>query len=195
VRTNGPSFTGAVLTGGSSTRMGADKALLVVDGRPMAVRAADALRSAGAAEVVAIGGDLEALVALGLDARPDDHPDEGPLGGVISALRLAAHDMVVVLACDMPAVDASVVRPLVEALEADPQADVAAATEGGRVQALTAVYRLRTRAALAEQFAAGERAVRRAIVGLVVVEVDGLDPATLVDVDRPEDLRRYAHPS
>jgi hypothetical protein len=29
----------------------------------------------------------------------------------------------------------------------------------------------------------------------VVVTVDGLDRAALVDVDRPEDLRRYAHPS
>ena len=58
----------------------------------MAVRAADALRAGGATEVVAVGGDLPGLGAVGLDARGDDHPGEGPLGGILTALRLAAHD-------------------------------------------------------------------------------------------------------
>jgi molybdopterin-guanine dinucleotide biosynthesis protein A len=189
------SFTGAVLTGGSSTRMGTDKALLEVNGRAMAVVAASALRDGGAREVLAIGGDLDALQALDLDARPDDHPGEGPLGGILTALRLANHDPVVVLACDMPSIDAAAVSALVGALADDPDALVAAPEDGGRVQALTAAYRRAAAPALAERFAAGERAVRRAIAPLHVARVEGLVPATLVDVDRPEDLRRYAHPS
>jgi molybdenum cofactor guanylyltransferase len=195
VATTGTSFTGAVLTGGSSTRMGTDKALLVVDGQPLAVRVAGALRDAGATAVLAIGGDLAGLTAVGLDARADDHPGEGPLGGILTALRVAQQEIVVVLACDMPAVDASVVGALVAALDAAPAAEVAVATDRGRVQALTAVYRAASRAVLARRFEAGERAVRAAIADLVVVEVDGLTSAALADVDRPEDLRRYAHPS
>ena len=101
----------------------------------------------------------------------------------------------VVLACDMPSIDAAAVSALVAALATDPDADAAAPEDGGRVQALTAAYRRAVAPALAEQFAAGERAVRRAIAPLRVARVDGLVPATLVDVDRPEDLRRYAHPS
>ena len=50
-------FAGAVLTGGLSARMGRDKALLRVDGVPMAVRVATALRAGGADPVAAIGGD------------------------------------------------------------------------------------------------------------------------------------------
>ncbi len=161
----------------------------------MARVAADALHGAGAAEVLAIGGDLDALAALGLDARPDDHPGEGPLGGVLTALRHARHDIMVVLACDMPIVDAGVVMALLGALEADPEADVAAATDDGHLQVLTAAYRSRSRPGLEAAFAAGERAVRRAVESLRVVPVDGLDPAALADVDRPEDLRRYAQPS
>jgi molybdopterin-guanine dinucleotide biosynthesis protein A len=187
-------FSGAVLTGGSSTRMGSDKALLEVVGRPLALTAAAALEAAGAAEVLAVGGDLGALRALGLDARADDHPGEGPLGGILTALRLAAHDPVVVLACDMPEVDAAAVSALVDALVRHPDAQVAAADDG-RVQGLTAAYRRAAAAVLADRFAAGERAVRRAIEPLEVVRVAGLAPATLADVDRPEDLRRYAHPS
>ena len=191
----GAAFTGAVLTGGSSTRMGTDKALLEVHGRALAVVAADALTAAGADEVLAVGGDLAALARLGLDARADDHPGEGPLGGILTALRHASHDLVVVLACDMPGIDATVVSALVRALADDPDADVAAADGGGQVQALTAAYRREGRPVLAARFAAGERAVRRAIAPLRVVLVDGLTPEALADVDRPEDLRRYAHPS
>ncbi len=40
-------LAGAVLTGGSSTRMGADKALVEVDGVAMAARVAHALRASG----------------------------------------------------------------------------------------------------------------------------------------------------
>ena len=43
-----PAFSGAVLTGGRSRRMGTDKALVAVEGRPMVVRVAAALRAAGA---------------------------------------------------------------------------------------------------------------------------------------------------
>ncbi len=175
--------------------MGTDKALLDLGGRPLVKIAVEAFRAAGAAEVLTIGGDVAALSALGLDARPDDHPDEGPLGGLITALRLASNDLVAVLACDMPAIAGPVVRSLVDAIDAAPDADGAVAVVDGRVQAITAVYRRRILGSLEASFANGERAVRRAISGRVIVNVDGLDADALGDVDRPEDLRRYARPT
>jgi molybdopterin-guanine dinucleotide biosynthesis protein A len=99
-----------------------------------------------------------------------------------------------VLACDMPAVDAATVAAVVDALDARPDADGAVPMLDGRRQILTAAYRRRLRPRLAEAFAAGERAPRRALEGAVIIEVDGLDPERLADVDRPDDLHRYAHP-
>src|SRR5258706_3748293 len=109
-------FAGAVLTGGRSTRMGRDKALIAVDGVPLAVRAATVLRDAGASAVVAVGGDIDALEALGLDARPDLYPGEGPLGAILTAFDAASTDLVVVLACDLPSVDPATVRRLLETI-------------------------------------------------------------------------------
>ena len=176
--------------------MGRDKAILEVAGRSaLAVVAADALRHAGAAPVVAVGGDGSALAALGLEVVPDDHPGEGPLGGILTALRATRAAVVVVLACDMPDIDAGTVGALVAGLAATPEADVALAVAGGRIQPLTGAYRQRAGAALAEAFEAGERSVRAALRRLTVAEVTGLRADALRDVDRPADLRRYAHPS
>lgn len=190
-----------VLTGGRSSRMGRDKALLELPGRPaLAVVAARALAGAGARPVLAIGGDLDGLRAAGLDARPDAHPDQGPLGGLVTARALLTAspqvpDTVVVLACDMPDVDAGVVRSLLAALAADPTADAARASVAGRDQPLTAAYRRRALDHLQLAFTAGERSVRRAGAGLHQLSVAIEPGARVADVDGPADLRRYARPS
>jgi molybdopterin-guanine dinucleotide biosynthesis protein A len=180
-------FTGVVLTGGRSRRFGRDKALEPVDGVAMARRVADALVAASATEVVAVGGDVEALGALGLRVIADLHPGEGPLGALVTVLPMITTPVVVVLACDMPVVDAAVVTELVAAVAGF---DIAVpATD--RFEATCAAYRVATVAApLAAAFAAGERAVHRALGPLRIARSAAIDPNRLVNVNRPEDLPR-----
>lgn len=196
-------FTGVILTGGASRRMGRDKAFVEIElpatqgsreaaTGPLVLVAAAALRGAGAHEVVCVGGDRERLQALGLTWQPDDHPGEGPLGGVITALRTASLPTVVVLTCDLPRIDAPSVRGLVGALDRAPGAQAAMPTVDGRLQILTAAYRRSTLPVLEARFADGERSVRRALEGVEITIADHLDPEVLVDVDSPGDLDRYA---
>ncbi|MPY92027.1 MAG: NTP transferase domain-containing protein [Acidimicrobiia bacterium] len=181
-------FAGAVLAGGRSRRMGTDKALVLVrDGRPLALVAAEALRAAGGEPVVAVGGD-PALAAHGLAVLPDRHPDEGPLGGLVTALSGLGAPVVVVLTCDLPAVTATEVEALVCALAEAPSAEAAVATVAGRPQFLSAAYRASALGVLQAAFARGERSVRRAMPALRIVEVPGLEPAHLADVDTPAEL-------
>jgi molybdopterin-guanine dinucleotide biosynthesis protein A len=194
-------FVGVVLAGGSSSRMGSDKALLRIGDRPLALVAADALRDGGAERVVAVGGDASALAALGIETIADDHPGQGPLGGIITALRAAPDDVavVMVLPCDMPAIDGASVAAIVAALQATDEGNpvgVAAPTVDGRRQILTAAYRRSLLPILEQAFASGERAPRRALdrADIAIVEVVGLDIGRLGDVDRPGDIDRYAHP-
>jgi molybdopterin-guanine dinucleotide biosynthesis protein A len=187
-------FTGVVLAGGASTRMGADKALVEVGGRALVTVAAEALADGGATRVVVVGGDAPAFAALGLDTLADGHPGDGPLGGIITALRAATDPVVMVLACDMPMVDGPTVGAIVAALAARPDAYAAAPAVDGRLQILTAAYRIGVLPLLEQAFVAGERAPRRALADVEVVTVTGLDPDRLTDVDRPEDLSRYARP-
>ena len=157
--------SGAVLTGGASRRMGTDKAAL------MAHVAVAALRDAGIDEVVKIGGVTGDV--------PDDHPGEGPLGGIITALRQSSDDVVMVLACDLPLIDGSTVAAVVAALGPD---DDAAAPHG---EPLCAAYRRSCLPMLERLFADGERSPRRALSSLRVATVEVPDPTRLADRDAP----------
>jgi molybdopterin-guanine dinucleotide biosynthesis protein A len=175
--------------------MGADKALLHIDGRAMATRVADALRAAGADPVVAIGGDPGALTALGLTVIPDLHPGDGPLGAVLTALDALQAEVVAILACDLVDPAAETIRTVVQHA-ASPAVDVAVPVVEGRPHFHHAAWRRSAADRVREQFAAGERAPRRAAHVLRVVEVHEVAMTTLRDADDPAQLeaaRREIH--
>lgn len=172
-------FSGAVLTGGRSTRMGVDKASLPVAGVPMGERVVRALRAAGAIGVVAVGG-------AGLDGVPfvADDGEGGPMAGVRAALATATAEVVVILACDLPDAAPAGIAAVVAALDAAPDALVAVPIVDGRVEPLHAAWR---RDALAV-IPAGERAVHRVLAVLPTTEVTGLDAGWFRNVNEPGDL-------
>lgn len=187
---------GAVLCGGRSTRMGADKSLLVYQGEPLVVRVAGVLRAAGCAPVVAVGGDAGHLVTT----VDDLWPGGGALGGIVTALGHfsgseacvdaavdAAVDAVAVVATDLAALLPDVITALVAAMEAG-DADVAVALTD-QVEPLCAVWRTVLAPYLHAAFEAGLRAVHGAFGRLEVVEVP-VDRAALVNVNSPADLQR-----
>ena len=88
-----------------------------VNGTPMALQVATALRDAGADPVVAVGG--RAGSRIGLPTVADRHPGEGPLGGLASVLRWAKSGRVLVVPCDLPLLRAEHLRELIEAAGPD----------------------------------------------------------------------------
>ncbi|MCP3853796.1 MAG: molybdenum cofactor guanylyltransferase [Actinomycetia bacterium] len=182
-------FDGAVLAGGASRRMGTDKAFIPVDGVPMVQRVATALTAAGARRVVVIGGDQARLAGLGLDSVADPDPGLGPLAALATALALLPGPTVV-LPCDLTRPDATTIARLVTALIDTPEAQVALpwTPPGQPIDVLSSAWRSSALIPARRLLAAGVRAPRVLVAELVVAEVSGLDSATIVDADRPEDL-------
>jgi molybdopterin-guanine dinucleotide biosynthesis protein A len=180
-------IAGAILAGGASRRMGRIKALIEVDGIPMAQRVASALTSGGCGDIAIVGGSMSDLAALSLPVVADDAPGEGPLGGVITALRHfteASH--VLVTACDLPLLDAATVRNLVQAAQADPER-AATVAYTNRVEPALVVWTRASLGVVAALFADGERAVHRVIDQLDTQNVQVYAQA-LTNVNRPLDL-------
>ncbi len=181
---SGQEFTVAILIGGDSSRMGTDNATLEVDGVAMAERVSAAALASGASEILLIGGPQKRAAGLSGLWKKDLYAGEGPLGGVITALKTASHDAVVVLSCDMPFITSSVIASLVPPLS-EAQATV------GRTDRLnwlcSAWSKSECLPSLQSVWKRNERAVHRAAVLLDVVEVPV--PAVAVrNINTPEDL-------
>jgi molybdopterin-guanine dinucleotide biosynthesis protein A len=129
---NTPGAVGVILAGGKSKRMGTDKALVELSGRPMYSWVADALRSAGC-EVVVAGrkhlGDLPCYPDIG------DGP-VGPLAGLVSMGPVAGGRPIVLAATDHPLLRTGTVKALLE-LD-DP---IVAPVDADVAQVTCAVYR------------------------------------------------------
>lgn len=185
-------LAGAVLTGGSSTRMGTDKASFTVDGIPMAKRVAAAMRSVGCSPVVFVGGDPASLGPLGEHVVPDLAPGAGPAGGVVSAISAlgaveAPPELVVIASCDLPFLSKVQLRPLIVAIElAGETVDVAVArTEA--LQPLCSVWRSSTLPVITEGFESGVRSAFGLLDLLRVLAVP-VDPTGLRNVNTVADL-------
>lgn len=103
-------FTGVVLAGGRSRRMGRDKAALPWGDGTLLDRMIGLLRGAGARRVV-VSGDRP-----GYDAVPDTTPDRGPVGGLLSILSQVDGPLVVV-PVDLPHLRLDRIRALRDALD------------------------------------------------------------------------------
>ena len=179
-------FVPVVLVGGSSTRFGRDKLLEPVGGSLLVDHPIRALREATGAAVFVVG-ECDARVAARADGViADPYPGTGPIGGVLAAIDFAKRD-VVVLAGDLPGIDAAAVRLLLDAAAANPGASAVVGRCGDRVHPTIGVYRVACAEALRAAMASGRRSLGRAVPEGCRVEVE-IPAAAVVNVNRREDL-------
>jgi molybdopterin-guanine dinucleotide biosynthesis protein A len=130
-------FEGFVLTGGRSSRMGRDKALLPFDGSTLVERIAARVRAAAGS--VTLVGPPDRYGRLGLPVAADLIEDCGPLGGVYTALKISSAPWNLIVACDMPAVTSGFLAGLLEAAR-DADAECFVPATGSGLHPLCAVY-------------------------------------------------------
>jgi molybdopterin-guanine dinucleotide biosynthesis protein A len=183
--------TGVVLCGGRSRRMGADKALIEVDGVAMVERVSRALDAGGCTAVMLVGGDGAASAATGRPWVPDRWPGGGPAGGVLTALETVDTD-ILVAACDLPDLDAASVRAVLRSARLDPAVDVVVATTDRR-EPMLSWWAAGSRARVDAAWRSGTRALRDVIATGAVREVP-VAATALRNVNSPADLAPSTHP-
>jgi molybdopterin-guanine dinucleotide biosynthesis protein A len=104
----------AIVAGGQARRFGgADKCRLIVGGRPIIVRQIDVLQRV-ANPVFIVANAAERFADLGVAVQPDAIPVAGALAGLYTALVASPADRVIVVACDLPFLNAGLLARLVE---------------------------------------------------------------------------------
>ena len=136
-----------VLAGGQSTRMGADKAFVQLEGCTLLAHALALAKSV--TPDVRIVGSPEKFAAFG-EVVEDEFPQHGPLAGIHAALRASSSELNLMLAVDMPFVEVPFLEYLFQEAARHESAMVTIPRGTGAWQTLCAVYR-KPFADLAEQ--------------------------------------------
>lgn len=169
--------------------MGRDKALLPFRGGVLVEAVARAVQqAAGNAALVGAAGQYG---DLGYPVIPDIYPGEGPLGGILTALRNTTADWNLVVACDMPGIAAEFLGGLLEAAERSGADALVPSGPSGLTEPLCAVYHRRSREALQEAFGRGVRKVMAACGEIRVARFAVTEVALFHNVNTPEDWAGY----
>jgi molybdopterin-guanine dinucleotide biosynthesis protein A len=181
----------AIQAGGQSRRMGRDKGLVRLGGRPLVAHLLERL-SGLADDVIVTTNDPEAYTFLGVRLVSDPVPGAGALAGLATALEAASGDRTLVVACDMPFVRLPLASHLL-ALASDHDAVVPRLA--GEFEPLLAVYGRACLPAIQSCLASGQHRVISFFpeVRLRPVEDDELrlldpDGRSFFNVNTPEDL-------
>lgn len=140
-----PRITVALQAGGESKRMGQSKALVDFLGRPL-IEHMLARIAPCASDLIITTNEPENLSYMrscypGLRLVEDIHPTRGALFGLASALTYARHELVSVIACDMPLFDPALIELETSLLAHNPEYAACVPVYKNKLQPLCATYR------------------------------------------------------
>jgi len=176
-------YSGVVLAGGYSARMGREKAELNFHGLSFLACQVEKLRELGIADIL-ISGYEKAIP--GTRFVPDVYPHRGPLSGVHAGLEAARNSRVLVLAVDTPLLPSRALWDLLRL----PAASSVIWRCGGRLQPLPGVYDAALLPLCRELLQGGGASLRALLEKTRPVEVEyRWDPVWLTNCNTPEDYR------
>lgn len=187
-----------VLAGGRSSRMGTEKAALVLDGRTLLQRAVDAVAPV-VDEVVLVGAPGRPLppveVAIPLRRVDDPIEGEGPLAGIEAGLAAIETPVTLVVGCDMPWLQTALLELLL--VHAEAGARLVVPMSGGRPEGLCSAWRRDALPVVRAHLEAGDRRVMAVAADLDATrlapdEYAAADPdgRSFRNLNTPDDLAR-----
>ncbi len=207
-------WTGIILAGGQSTRMGTHKALLELNGSTVLTHIVEAIRPA-VSRIVVAAGPYEALYRAtdkgankaanramdhheGLEFVQDQYPGKGPLAGLHAALAASHTAWNLVSACDMPLLQTSLFNGMKRLAAHYPASNAIVPRVEGRIHPLAGAYHRRILPELEQRLIHDQLRVVRWLeeIGCQYVETNELEQAgvqqsalQLSNMNTPEQLQ------
>lgn len=123
-----------ILAGGKSSRMGEEKGLVTLHGKPMIQYLIEA--TSDLAQSQSIIGHHPDYSQFGIPVLADLIPNNGPLGGIYTALSHCASDRALILSCDSPLIQPETLIKLV----AQYSSEILVGSIGNRMYPFPGVY-------------------------------------------------------
>jgi len=172
--------------------MGSNKALLAVGGKPMISLLIDRVRPL-TGQIIISSNDYSSYRFLNIPVVPDHYTDCGPLAGFHAAMLSNTCSLYIMLACDLPNLQASLLSILISLAEGFDA--VIPRTKDGLAHPLCAIYRRTCLPSIEKALEQGTNKVIETILN-DTLEVRWVGPeegrfqdSDLANINTPEDLR------
>ena len=180
---------GLVLAGGRRRRMGHDKALIEFDGKTQLERAMLALESVTERQFVSTRSDQSGDGERQRYAQiVDRYEDLGPVAGILSALESHPEADWLVVACDLPNLDAATLEFLVSNRDLNALFTAFESSHDGLPEPLCAIYPAQSVARIREFVDEGSVCPRKMLIRSESALLAPPNPRSLDNVNTPDDL-------
>ena len=148
--------TGVILAGGASRRMGKNKALLKI-GESLLIEKVYATMAALFHDVILVTNTPDAYAFIPCRAVPDVYPGAGSIAGLHAGLNASGTGRIFVAACDMPFLNADLIRLLCQ--NAEEYDAVVPLNRSGRREPLHALYAKSALGAMEQAILSGDKSI------------------------------------
>jgi len=180
---------GLVLAGGRSTRMKQDKAALAYHGRTQLEWAMDLIAPFVDRAFVSVRPDqTQDPVRAKFPQIVDAQDNLGPIAGIMAAQALHPDKAWLVLACDLPFLDAATLKHLVWAREPDRVATAYRSSHDGLPEPLCAIWEPASREGVLAHVASGKSCPRKFLIRSEAHLIEEPNPRALDNVNTPEEF-------
>lgn len=182
---------GLVLAGGKSRRMGRDKALLLRGGESQLAYMVSLLDTVVNRVFVSARSDqAEDTERSRFDLIVDRYEDMGPIAGILSALQEYPHADWLVVACDLPNIDASTLGFLLKNVSDNQPFTAFRSSHDGLPEPLCAVYKSGSDELLRNFVEDGMVCPRKVLIRSDTHLLDQPNASSLDNVNTPDDLEQ-----
>jgi molybdopterin-guanine dinucleotide biosynthesis protein A len=181
---------GLVLSGGRSTRMQRDKALLDYAGQTQLERAVSLLQAVTTNVSVSVRPDQVDDPLRARYAQVVDGPGvQGPAAGILAAQQADPTAAWLVLACDLPLLDAATLATLVAGRDPARHATAFRSSHDGLPEPLCTIWEPSSGPALMRFMTGGRNCPRKFLLQHDTLLLDQPNPEALDNVNTPDELR------
>lgn len=181
---------GLVLTGGASTRMQRDKAVIEYHGQSQLQWTFHLLSHVCAATFVSVRPDQrEEPTRAGFPQIVDRQPGIGPIAGISAALHAHPKAAWLVVACDLPFLNEQTLRHLVEHRDSSKIATAFKSSHDGLPEPLCAIWEPAAREPVLAFIAAGKQCPRKFLINADTLLLDLPDARALDNVNTADEYR------
>ncbi|MBI3902006.1 MAG: molybdenum cofactor guanylyltransferase [Nitrosomonadales bacterium] len=175
-----------ILAGGLGTRIGGDKGLQILRGKPLIEWVLETIREQSAEILISANSERAEYARFGFPLIADLTPDHaGPLAGLQTALNHARHDWVASVPCDTPFLPHDLLARL---FAPSHNSEAIVAMVESKRQPAIALYHKSVLPKLDTYLASGERKVGGWLATLQVQEVAFDDTDAFININTLEEL-------